>query len=166
MLLQVFSIWETLVNRNKKHAYTYDIGSLIQVWIPAKDHSKLDHLSLPAKVLGFDNHEKLIIGCNIGVLKQHFDSHELSPLEGNWPSLENIPETIVTLREAARNQSVMKISSVSCHCKSNCQDNHCKCFKAKVICTSKCHPSSHTNQNCKNNEVKDGFNKEEEDQQT
>ena len=69
MLLQVFSIWETLVNRNKKCAYTYDIGSLIRVWIPAENCSKLNRLSLPTKVLGFDNHEKLIIGCNIGILK-------------------------------------------------------------------------------------------------
>ena len=69
----------------------------------------MDRFSLPAKVLGFDNHEKLIIGCNISILKQYFDSHELSPFEGNWPSLENISETIVTLQETARNQSVMKI---------------------------------------------------------
>ena len=147
----VNSIRETLINRNKKRAYTYDIGGLVRVRIPAEDRSKLDRLTLPAKVLSFDDHGKLIIGCEIGILKQHFDSHELSPLEGDWPSLENIPETVVTLREAARNQSIMKISSVSCHCKSNCQDNRCKCFKAKVICTSKYHPSSRTNQNCRNN---------------
>ena len=115
--------------------------------------------------MSFDDHGKLIIGCEISILKQHFDSYELSLLEGNWPSLKSISETVVTLREAARNQSITKISSVSCHCKSNCQDNHCKCFKAKVICTSKCHPSSRTNQNCRNNEVENenDFNKKEED---
>lgn len=159
----VDSIRETLVNRNKKRTHTYDIGSLVRVRIPAEDRSKLDRNSLPAKVLGFDNHEKLIIGCNIGIIKQHFNSHELLPLEGDWPSLENISETIVTLREAARNQSIVKNSGVSCHCKSNCQDNRCKCFKAKVICTSKCHPSSRTNRNCSNNEVENDFNKKEED---
>ena len=113
--------------------------------------------------MDFDNHGKLIIGCDIGILKQHFDSHELLPLEGDWPSLKNIPKTIVTLWKAARNQSIIKISGVSCHCKSNCQDNCCRCFKAKVICTSKYHPSSCTNRNCSNNEVENDFNKKEKD---
>ena len=95
--------------------------------------------------MSFDNHEKLIIGCEIGILKQHFDSYELSPFKKNWPSLESISETVIILQEAARNQSIMKISSVNYHCKSNCQDNYCKYFKVKIICISKYHPSSHTN---------------------
>ena len=115
----VNSIRKVFTNQNKKCVYSYDIGSLVCVRVPAEDHSKLDRHSLLAKVLSFDNNGKLIIGCDIGILKQHFDSHELLPLEGDWPSLKNIPETIVTLREAARNQSITKISSIRCHCKNN-----------------------------------------------
>ena len=77
----VNSIREVLTNRNKKRVYSYDIGSLVHVQVPVENRSKLDCHSLPAKVLNFDNHEKLIIGCDIGILKQHFDSHELLPLE-------------------------------------------------------------------------------------
>ena len=95
--------------------------------------------------------------------KQHFDSHELLPFEGGWPSLKNISETIVILREAARNQSITKISGVRCHCKNNCQDNRCRCFKAKVTYTSKYHLSSRINRNCRNDEVENDFNKKEED---
>jgi hypothetical protein len=120
---------------------------LVRVRVSAEDHSKLDRHSLLAKVLSFDNHGKLIIGNDIGILKQHFDSHELLPLEGDWPSLKNIPKTIITLQEAARIQSITKISSVRYHYKNNCQDNHCRCFKAKETYTSKCHSFSCINRN-------------------
>jgi len=65
----VNSIHEVLTNQNKKHVYSYDIGSLVRVQVPAENRSKLDRHSLPAKVLNFDNHGKLIIKCDIGIFK-------------------------------------------------------------------------------------------------
>jgi len=37
--------------------------------ISAKDHFKLNYFSLSAKVLNFNNYEKLIIEYNISILK-------------------------------------------------------------------------------------------------
>ena len=65
----VNSIHKVLTNRNKKCVYSYDIGSLVRVWVPAEDRSKLDRHLLLAKILSFDNHGKLIIKCDIGIFK-------------------------------------------------------------------------------------------------
>ena len=65
----VNNICEVLTNRNKKRVYSYDIGSLVRVRVSAKDRFKLDRHSVLAKVLSFDNHGKLIIECDIGILK-------------------------------------------------------------------------------------------------
>ena len=50
-----------------------------------------------------------------------------------------ISNTEISLREAARIQSVIKKDTIKCKCKSGCKTTHCICKRNNKKCFSHCH---------------------------
>ena len=59
-----------------------------------------------------------------------------------FPELDEIPQQTISVREAARSQSLVRNASssqVRCSCKDACTDGRCSCRKTKQKCTTQCH---------------------------
>ena len=79
--------------------------------------------------------------------------NELNLVEADFPELDNIPSRKLSLREAAKTQSVVDVVSgrqTRCMCKRACLDSRCSCRKAQQKCNIHCHKAS---SNCQNSQV-------------
>jgi hypothetical protein len=110
----------------------------------------MDRPSLPCKIIEKTN-RKYRLGCASGILNVTYGCNDLNLVEtADFPELDDIPQRQVTLREAARAQSVVSSSGrqIRCACRGACTDSRCSCKKAKKKCDSRCHKTSAS---CKNN---------------
>ena len=87
------------------------------------------------------------MGCASGILNVTYGANELNLVEAaEFSELDNIPQRTISLREAAKGQSVVRAASNSqvkrCNCKGACTDGRCSCRKAKQSCTTQCHKNS------------------------
>ena len=77
-----------------------------------------------------------------------YGANKLNLVEtAGFPELQNIPTQQITLREAARNQSVVGVASgrqTRCICKGTCLDSRCSCRQSRDVY---CHKTS---SNCQN----------------
>jgi len=91
------------------------------------------------------------LGCASGILEVTYGGNELNlVVTADFPELENIPTQRISLREAAKAQSVVGPASgrqLKCMCKGACLDSRCSCRKAKQNCSEHCHKTS---SNCQN----------------
>lgn len=128
----------------------FEVGSVVVLSIPRIDRNIVDRPLLPCKIIEKPN-GKYRLGCASGILEVTYDANELNLVKtADFPELENIPPQRITLREAARSQSVVGVVSgrqTKCICKGTCIDSRCGCKKAKQKCNERCHK---TNSSCRN----------------
>ena len=139
------------MEKGRKHPRRFEQNDLVQIRISEVDRAGIDRRYIPCKVLEITANDTYILGCQYGRLNEHYSAIELVPINGTfreYPELMVIPETCVSAREAAIQQSSGSITATKCLCKGNCLKNHCKCKKAGATCSTRCHPN---NVQCKNN---------------
>jgi len=57
------------------------------------------------------------LGCTSGILDVTYGANELNLVEADFPELDNIPSRKLSLREAAKTQSVVSGRQTRCMCK-------------------------------------------------
>jgi hypothetical protein len=127
----------------------FEVGSVVVVSIPRIDRQIVDRPLLPCKIME-KTKGKYRLGCASGILEVTYGANELNLVEADYPELENIPSQRVTLREAAKTQSVVDVVSgrqTRCMCKGACLNSRCSCRKAQQTCNARCHKTS---SNCQN----------------
>ena len=128
------------MNKGKKRIKEYQIRDLVRVAIPKIDRFSIDHPTLPCKIMEKTENNKYGLGLKFGVIEIYYNAGELEPLgTASFPELDDIPSNKISIREAARLQSVGSLSVGICNCKSNCNNNKCRCKKAGGSCNSRCH---------------------------
>ena len=131
------------MNKGKKRSSDFEVGDLVRIPIPKIDRSGVDRPTLPCKIVKKTDKEQYQLGCKFGILEIYYSSGELELLgTRTYPELNEILPRNLSLREAARLQSIGSESSISnsiCNCKTSCNNHHCRCKKAGGKCTSRCH---------------------------
>ena len=130
----------------------YKIGDFVKVNIPKEDRFKTGRTHLPCKILSIVGNDKYRLGSQFGVLEIAYSIRNLESLTAHISDLEEIPRSKVSLREAARLQSLSQVEShepqttteenfgVTCNCpKRPCDTMHCPCKKAGKKCNMSCH---------------------------
>jgi len=102
----------------------FEMGSIVTILIPQIDRNSVDRSLLPCKIIEKTN-RKYRLGCASGILNVTYGANELNLVEAaEFPELDDIPQRTVSLREAARGQSVVRVTSsrnrVKCNCKRAC----------------------------------------------
>jgi len=139
-------IRDRLLSKNKVMNKNFEMGSIVTILIPQIDRNSVDRSLLPCKIIEKTN-RKYRLGCASGILNVTYGANELNLVEAaEFPELDDIPQRTVSLREAARGQSIVRVTSsrnrVKCNCKGACTDGRCSCRKAKQSCTTQCHKDS------------------------
>jgi hypothetical protein len=135
------------MNKGKKRIKEYQIGDLVRVAVPKIDRFSVDRPTLPCKIIEKTENNKYGLGSKFGTIEIYYAANELEPLgTAAFPELNEIPSNKISVREAARLQSIGTLSVGICNCKGECNSNKCRCKKAGGICGSRCH-SGHSCQN-------------------
>ena len=118
---------------------TFQIGDNIAVKIPKEDRGKIDARRLPAVVVKVKctTPPMYKVACKFGTIEGYFPTSNIV----SYPGVIDIgnEDCQITLREAARQNSVLKKDIVQCKCKKKCDNNRCPCKKHKVVCHTRCH---------------------------
>ena len=125
-------------------------GDNVTIAIPLVDRGRADPRNILGIIRDRDERELYTIATRAGVLKckysrNQFDLCTIKLLSEVDMNLNNM----VSLRQAVQFESKCRGQGfVKCNCLGikKCQTNRCKCFKAKVMCNSRCHSSL----SCKN----------------
>src|ERR1043166_9046946 len=125
------------MNKGKKRITEYQIGDLVRIAIPKIDRFSVDRPTLPCKIMEKTENNKYRIGSKFGIVEICYSAGELEPLgTTDFPELYEIPSGKVSVREAARLQSARSVSGGLCNCKSECNNNKCRCKKMGGKCGS------------------------------
>ena len=128
------------MNKGRKRVKEYQVGDLVRVAVPKIDRFSVDRPSLPCKIMEKTENGKYRLGSKFGLIEIYYSSGELELLgTAAFPELDEIPSNIITIREAARLQSVGLTSVGICNCKSECNSNKCRCKRGGGNCGSRCH---------------------------
>ena len=128
------------MNKGKKRIKEYQIGDLVRVAVPKIDRFSVDRPTLPCKIIKKTKNDKYELGTKFGIIEICYAASELEPLgTAAFPELDNIPSNKISIREAARLQSVGPVSGGICNYKNECNNNRCRCKKAGGNCSSRCH---------------------------
>ena len=125
----------------------YNIGDTVGIKIHQVDRINTDAKLLPCKVYGKDPNEsaQYQLYCATGILKTRYQSSDLINMQHvHFPSLEQINplgleeiSVIQACRDNGRWQAAPGGSI--CACKGSCISNRCRCKKAGIKCSTKCH---------------------------
>jgi len=133
------------------------VGTIVLVQVAAPDRNKTDSHYIPGIVVEVTDHQFCRIACKGGVLKTCY-ARETLIVEANVTSelygLQGLTDTWKTLPKISVREALQNISPtgdqgyVKCGCKGECKKSNCNCFKAGVLCNSRCHAGSATCKNC------------------
>ena len=133
----------------------FNVGERVGVKIPKEDRSKTDRLRIPGVIKGVKGSRRKMykIASEYGVLAGLFSSRELERYHGIICEKYNGIE--ISLRSAARQDSVTKEYRSICKCRaaSQCSHGRCGCKRLKILCTSRCHGGA----DCRNKEEEIGI---------
>jgi hypothetical protein len=127
--------------RKRKRQITFSVGELVRINIPRIDRAGIDRKSLPCKVLETLDGGYYRLGCVFGVIERCYLAGEMETISAEFPELDKIPDTRISLTAASRLQSSAAAVNALCHCKSGCKNSRCACRRAGVACSSRCHSS-------------------------
>lgn len=111
--------------RSKSIDRNFEVGSVVVLSIPRIDRHIVDRPLLPCKIIE-KTKGKYRLGCASGILDVAYGANELNLVEADFPELNNIPSQKLSLREAAKTQSVVDVVSgrqTRCKCKLACVDS-------------------------------------------
>lgn len=128
------------MNKGRKRIMKHQIGDLVRVIVPKIDRFGVDRPTLPCKILKKTNDDKYQLGSKFGILEIYYSANEIESLgTAAFPELDNIPSNKISVREASRLQSVGSVTGGICNCKTDCNNNKCRCKRTSEKCTSRCH---------------------------
>jgi hypothetical protein len=109
-----------LLSKGKVINKNFEKETIVTISIPQIDRYSVDRPLLPCKIVEKTN-GKYRLGCASGILNDTYGANELNLVKAvDFPELDNIPQRTVSLREAAKGQSVVRAAS-------NSQVNKCNC---------------------------------------
>ena len=131
-------------------------GDLVRISVPDVDRGRLDPPALcmvVVEVCEFDAGRDVkyrLAAAKGGVLDRLYCRFDLEWLPGaDATLLESFQETMQTSWWKLPSTSLRKLNSMNsitggqgfalCHCRGNCRTNRCACFKARRLCTKRCH---------------------------
>ncbi len=128
------------MNKSKKRVKEYQVGDLVRVAVLKIDRFGIDRPTLPCKIMERTENDKYRLGSKFGMIEIYYTAGELEPFgTASFPELSDIPSNEISVREAARLQSVGSVLGGICNCKSECNSNKCRCKKSGESCSSRCH---------------------------
>ena len=134
--------------RGKRTVDNFSVGDIIRINIPKVDRVKLGKNFLHCKVLSITDSGKYRIGCSSGRINVCYNAADMERVSAEFPELDEIPDQIVSLTEAVRQERVTQSEEVNrCQCKSSCSTRRCSCKRMDTECSQQCHP---TNRQCIN----------------
>ena len=126
------------------------VRDIEQLGLHESDQTKVDPAHITAVVVEVTKGGQLRVAVAAGVLKDTFhrgvtvlkppsNDRVLLGLEDAFNEWQGMSK--ISVREAARSVSVCggQGYNVQCNCNGKCESNRCKCKKANVLCSSKCH---------------------------
>ena len=133
------------------------VGTIVLVQVAAPDRNKTDSHYIPGIVVEVTDNQFCRIACKGGVLKTCYARETLRVEANVTPELyrlQGLTDTWKALPKISVREALTHISPtggqgyVKCGCKGECKMSNCKCFKAGVLCNSRCHGGSATCKNC------------------
>jgi hypothetical protein len=122
------------------------IGATVRVPVPDVDRAKLDSRSILARVLRVTDDGLCELGTKSGRLEQLYARSQFSLCAEKFINEADVPGTTISLRSAARQQSLEAGGHgqgyVRCNCLKGCAANNCSCRRKGLLCNSKCHSST------------------------
>ena len=136
-------------NQNRQVFQDYNVGDVVGIKIHQADRTNTDAKLLPCKVLSIDSSKSTPyqLYCASGILKTRYTSVDLVSMQQvRFPALEEVdPDTLgeTTVIQASRENGrwTAAPSGSVCSCKGSCITNRCRCKKAQLKCSTKCHTS-------------------------
>ena len=136
---------EWMIKRRRLEMPSVKRGDTVAVSIPQVDRGRGDPRNILGLVLDHDHETDLYrIAVKAGVLKDRYSRNQFDSCPERLLTEEDInEEKSVSLREAVNHQSTCGGQGFKkCNCASmQCKSNRCACYKAKVLCNSRCHAS-------------------------
>ena len=117
----------------------FQTGDTVAVKIPKIDRNKVDSKRLPAVIVNVKQctPPTYKLACKHGTIQGYYSTSDLVSYPGKVDIGNENNE--VSLREAAKQQSVQKTDVVFCKCRKNCVSKRCPCKKNNVLCHTRCH---------------------------
>ena len=136
---------EKMVNITEEQFPPLTVGDIVTVIIPPEDRGPLDLPNIFGIIMHIEN-GVYQIGTQDCLINGWFPRTSIQKSNCKYIDASEVPKEKLSLREAAAKQSLSGGQGYKkCQCKSlknQCQTNKCKCFKAGILCNSRCHSSS------------------------
>ena len=137
---------QKMVSLSNSRLPAVDIGTNVVIRVPELDRGRLAPRNVPAVVIDVNTSGLYLLGTKEGLLEQLYACSEFIAADNNFIEAHDVPSSSLSFRSASTMTSGSNQGFVSCHCKSYCIDNKCKCRSKNMKCNSKCHfNSSHKN---------------------
>lgn len=132
---------EKMKTRSSQRLGTAEVGTTVMVPIPYVDRGRAEFPNIKAVVLEVNNYGLYKLGTKHGVLHPMYARNQFTVCAEKFLSIEEVPrEKTVSLRQVAKADSMGTGQGFKhCSCKKECDSARCACFKANLLCNSKCH---------------------------
>ena len=129
-----------MLESSNKKLVPASVGKFVALSVPKVDRGPFDSRNLIGKIMKVEN-DIYQIGTKHGIIKNWFSRNDFR-LSGA-SVIGDIPSIQLSLREAVPKESKFGGQGHSfCNCKvskKQCHTKRCSCFKAVVLCNSRCH---------------------------
>ena len=138
---------EWMVKRSRVDFKCGEIGDNVAVPVPMVDRGRGDARNILGVIVNREiDTDIYTIAVKSGVLKGGYSRNQFDLCPQRLLSMADVnPEKHVSLQSAVIEESASGGQGfVKCNCEGGvkmCQTNKCKCFKAKLLCNSRCHGS-------------------------
>ena len=136
---------ERMVKRSRIDLKVAEVGDNVAIPIPMVDKGRGDPRNILGVVLDRNEHDMYKVAVKAGILSTKYSRNQFDLCPQRLLNHSDVnTECTITLRQALKSTATGGQGFFRCDCsKGNkqCQTNRCKCFKAKILCNSKCHNS-------------------------
>jgi hypothetical protein len=136
---------QRMVKRSKRVFPEAEVGDSVTVPIPAVDRGRCDPRNLMGVIKDKDKNGLYTIVVKSGILQGKYARNQFDVCAYAMYTLEDMnEECTISLRTTVKKESRCGGQGfVKCNCKGNkrCQTSRCSCFKASILCNSRCHAS-------------------------
>jgi len=136
---------ERMVKRSRIELVAGEIGDNVAVPIPLVDRGRGDPRNILGIIVSRDDSNNYRIATRSGILKGKYSRNQFDICPERLLFENDInQDTEISLRHAVIQTSIsggQGFVKCSCNGHSKCQTKRCKCFKAQLLCNSRCHSS-------------------------
>ena len=142
-----------MVKRSHIVFFSLQIGSNVTVSIPSVDRGRADPRNIIGVVTECSDNELYTIAVKGGILVRKYSRNQFNVCATILYSSDDVcTDKNISLRQAVQLESRccgQGFTRCNCAGSKRCQTNRCKCFKARLVCNSRCHSSLPCiNENC------------------